>query len=159
MKVLDKAKVTSKPKTIEHTKTEREVLESIVDGSFLATLHYAFQTKEKLYLVLEFVQGGELFTHLSNSEHFPEEFVRFYIAEIIVALEQLHKVGSGTSFLFTRNLKIFFQLNVIYRDIKLENILLDSLGHVVITDFGLSKELTNGSRAYSFCGTIEYMVS
>jgi len=93
MKVLEKIKVTAKKKTIEHTRTEREVLEKVSDCPFLATMHYAFQTPEKLYLVLEFVQGGELFTHLSNSEHFTEIQVRFYIAEIILALEQLHEVS------------------------------------------------------------------
>lgn len=74
-------------------------------------------------------------------EHFNESEVRIYIAEIVLAMEQLHKLG------------------IIYRDIKLENILLDADGHIVITDFGLSKELIPGKveRAYSFCGTIEYM--
>jgi ribosomal protein S6 kinase alpha-5 len=92
MKVVDKSKVTSNSKYIEHAITEREVLESIVDCPFLATMHYAFQTAGKLYLVLEFVQGGELFTHLAKDEQFSEKDARFYIAEIIVALEQLHKV-------------------------------------------------------------------
>ncbi|XP_028159028.1 ribosomal protein S6 kinase alpha-5-like [Ostrinia furnacalis] len=88
----------------------------------------------------DYVAGGELFTHLYQREHFNENEVRIYIAEIILALEQLHKLG------------------IIYRDIKLENILLDAEGHIVLTDFGLSKEFCGGeSRAYSFCGTIEYM--
>ncbi|CAH1642422.1 unnamed protein product [Spodoptera littoralis] len=88
----------------------------------------------------DYVAGGELFTHLYQREHFSENEVRIYIAEIILALEQLHKLG------------------IIYRDIKLENILLDAEGHIVLTDFGLSKEFCGGeSRAYSFCGTIEYM--
>ncbi|CAG9790176.1 unnamed protein product [Diatraea saccharalis] len=87
-----------------------------------------------------YVAGGELFTHLYQREHFNENEVRIYIAEIILALEQLHKLG------------------IIYRDIKLENILLDAEGHIVLTDFGLSKEFCGGeNRAYSFCGTIEYM--
>ncbi|CAG9801084.1 unnamed protein product [Chironomus riparius] len=139
MKVLEKSKVTLKKKTTEHTRTEREVLEKVIDCPFLATLFYAFQTPEKLYLVMEFVQGGELFSHLYKTENFAESQVRFYIAEIIVALEQLH------------------EYNIIYRDIKLENILLDKEGHIIITDFGLSKELKDGARAYSYCGTIEYM--
>lgn len=92
MKVLEKNKVTQKKKTTEHTRTEREVLEKVIDCPFLATLYYAFQTAEKLYLVMEFVQGGELFSHLYKSENFTEDQVRFYIAEIIVALEQLHNV-------------------------------------------------------------------
>lgn len=92
-------------------------------------------------LFTDYVSGGELFTHLYKREHFEEEEVRIYIAEIVLAIETLHK------------------LRIIYRDIKLENILLDSDGHIVITDFGLSKELTEESngRSYSFCGTIEYM--
>lgn len=69
------------------------MLEKVIDCPFLATLQYAFQTPEKLYLVLDFYQGGELFTHLYKSEHFTEVEVRFYIAEIILALEQLHKVS------------------------------------------------------------------
>ncbi|KAG5679071.1 hypothetical protein PVAND_008668 [Polypedilum vanderplanki] len=139
MKVLEKHKVTQKKKTTEHTRTEREVLEKVIDCPFLATLYYAFQTSEKLYLIMEFVQGGELFSHLYKSENFEENQVRFYIAEIVVALEQLH------------------QQNIIYRDIKLENILLDKDGHIIITDFGLSKELKDGARTSSYCGTIEYM--
>lgn len=64
----------------------------MIDCPFLATLYYAFQTTEKLYLVMEFIQGGELFNHLDKSGHFDEQQVRFYIAELVVALEQLHKV-------------------------------------------------------------------
>ncbi|XP_061467943.1 ribosomal protein S6 kinase alpha-5 isoform X2 [Rhineura floridana] len=88
-----------------------------------------------------YINGGELFTHLSQRERFTEDEVRIYIGEIVLALEHLHKLG------------------IIYRDIKLENILLDSDGHVVLTDFGLSKEFVSdeNERAYSFCGTIEYM--
>lgn len=94
-----------------------------------------------IFLCIDYVSGGELFTHLYKREHFSEEEVQIYIAEIVLAIEQLHK------------------LDIIYRDIKLENILLDADGHIVITDFGLSKELTTESngRSYSFCGTIEYM--
>lgn len=139
MKVLEKQKVTQKKKTTEHTRTEREVLERVIDCPFLVTMYYSFQTAEKLYLIMEFVQGGELFSHLYKSEHFTEDQTRFYIAEIIVALEQLHNQ------------------NIIYRDIKLENILLDKEGHIIVTDFGLSKVLRNGNRTYSYCGTIEYM--
>ncbi|XP_037293908.1 ribosomal protein S6 kinase alpha-5 isoform X2 [Manduca sexta] len=140
MKVLKKASIVQKLKTAEHTRTERQVLEAVRECPFLVTLHYAFQTDAKLHLILDYVAGGELFTHLYQREHFNEDEVRIYIAEIILALEQLHKLG------------------IIYRDIKLENILLDAEGHIVLTDFGLSKEFCGGeSRAYSFCGTIEYM--
>ncbi|XP_008945909.1 PREDICTED: ribosomal protein S6 kinase alpha-5-like, partial [Merops nubicus] len=141
MKVLKKATIVQKAKTTEHTKTERQVLEHIRQSPFLVTLHYAFQTDTKLHLILDYINGGELFTHLSHRERFSENEVQIYIGEIVLALEHLHKLG------------------IIYRDIKLENILLDSDGHVVLTDFGLSKEfLTDeNERAYSFCGTIEYM--
>uniref|UniRef100_A0A665XBU6 Ribosomal protein S6 kinase n=1 Tax=Echeneis naucrates TaxID=173247 RepID=A0A665XBU6_ECHNA len=141
MKVLKKAAIVQKAKTTEHTRTERQVLEHIRQSPFLVTLHYAFQTHSKLHLILDYVSGGEMFTHLYQRDHFPEDAVRIYIGEIILALEHLHKLG------------------IVYRDIKLENILLDSEGHVVLTDFGLSKEFLEEEkeRTYSFCGTIEYM--
>ncbi|KAK3861316.1 hypothetical protein Pcinc_032696 [Petrolisthes cinctipes] len=142
MKVLKKATIVQKKKTTEHTKTERQVLEAVRQSPFLVTLHYAFQTDAKLHLILDYVSGGELFTHLYQRERFREDEVRLYIGEIILALEHLHKLG------------------IIYRDIKLENILLDSEGHIVLTDFGLSKDFLSHDtehRAYSFCGTIEYM--
>uniref|UniRef100_A0A8D3D1F6 non-specific serine/threonine protein kinase n=1 Tax=Scophthalmus maximus TaxID=52904 RepID=A0A8D3D1F6_SCOMX len=141
MKVLKKAAIVQKAKTTEHTRTERQVLEHIRQSPFLVTLHYAFQTQSKLHLILDYVSGGEMFTHLYQRDHFPEEAVRIYIGEIILALEHLHKLG------------------IVYRDIKLENILLDNEGHVVLTDFGLSKEFLEEEkeRTYSFCGTIEYM--
>uniref|UniRef100_A0A8C4NW57 Ribosomal protein S6 kinase n=1 Tax=Dicentrarchus labrax TaxID=13489 RepID=A0A8C4NW57_DICLA len=141
MKVLKKAAIVQKAKTTEHTRTERQVLEHIRQSPFLVTLHYAFQTQSKLHLILDYVSGGEMFTHLYQRDHFPEEAVRIYIGETILALEHLHKLG------------------IVYRDIKLENILLDSEGHVVLTDFGLSKEFLEEEkeRTYSFCGTIEYM--
>ncbi|KAK2567650.1 Ribosomal protein S6 kinase alpha-5 [Acropora cervicornis] len=142
MKVLKKATIVQKAKTAEHTRTERQVLEAVRRCPFLVTLHWAFQTESKLHLIMDYVNGGELFTHLYQREKFTEDEVRIYIGEIIIAIEHLHRLG------------------IIYRDIKLENILLDSDGHVVITDFGLSKEFADpksGERAYSFCGTIEYM--
>ncbi|XP_055840689.1 ribosomal protein S6 kinase alpha-5 [Episyrphus balteatus] len=141
MKVLRKATVVQKKKTAEHTTTERQVLEAIQQSPFLVGMHYAFQTDSKLYLILDYVNGGELFTHLYKSEHFPEDDVRIYIAEVILALEHLHKLG------------------IIYRDIKLENILLDGNGHIVLADFGLSKifKPDSNQRAHSFCGTLEYM--
>uniref|UniRef100_A0A5F8GA19 Ribosomal protein S6 kinase n=1 Tax=Monodelphis domestica TaxID=13616 RepID=A0A5F8GA19_MONDO len=141
MKVLKKATIVQKAKTAEHTKTERQVLEHIRLSPFLVTLHYAFQTETKLHLILDYINGGELFTHLSQRERFTENEVQIFIGEIVLALEHLHKLG------------------IIYRDIKLENILLDNNGHVVLTDFGLSKEFLadETERAYSFCGTIEYM--
>jgi ribosomal protein S6 kinase alpha-5 len=142
MKVLKKASIVQKAKTTEHIKTERQVLASVRQSPFLVTLYYAFQTDAKLHLILEYIRGGELFTHLFKREHFTEIEVRIYIGEITLALEHLHKLG------------------IIYRDIKLENILLDSDGHICLCDFGLSKEFMEedaDKRTYSFCGTLEYM--
>lgn len=142
MKVLKKSAVVAKAKTTEHTITERHVLEAVRRCPFIVTMHYAFQTDAKLHIIMDYVSGGELFTHLYNREHFNEEEAKFYTAEVAIALDFLHKLG------------------IIYRDIKLENILLDKDGHIVLTDFGLSKEFTpqeSDGRAYSFCGTIEYM--
>uniref|UniRef100_A0AAR2KS41 Ribosomal protein S6 kinase n=1 Tax=Pygocentrus nattereri TaxID=42514 RepID=A0AAR2KS41_PYGNA len=139
MKVLKKATIVQKAKTAEHTRTERQVLEHIRQSPFLVTLHYAFQTDTKLHLILDYVNGGELFTHLVQRVRFKEQEVALYSGEIVLALEHLHQLG------------------VVYRDLKLENILLDSNGHIVLTDFGLSKEFDEVERAYSICGTIEYM--
>ncbi len=93
MKILQKIVVVQKRKTTEHTRTERQVLEMVANFPFLVTLHYAFQTDAKLYLVLDFVQGGELFTHLYKRENFQVDQVRMYLAEIILAIEQLHEVS------------------------------------------------------------------
>ncbi|XP_035279617.1 ribosomal protein S6 kinase alpha-5 [Anguilla anguilla] len=139
MKVLKKATIVQKAKTAEHTRTERQVLEHIRQSPFLVTLHYAFQTDTQLHLILDYVNGGELFTHLVQRVRFREQEVALYSGEIVLALEHLHQLG------------------IVYRDLKLENILLDSNGHIVLTDFGLSKEFHEVERAYSVCGTIEYM--
>ena len=88
---------------------------------FIVRLHYSFQTPEKLYFVMDFLNGGELFYHLRREQRFSEAKCKFYAAEIILALECLHQNG------------------VIYRDLKPENVLLDSDGHLKLTDFGLSK--------------------
>lgn len=93
MKVLRKEIVAQKTKTLDHTRTERKVLESIRNEPFLATMHYAFQTQTKLHLILDYVNGGELFTHLYQRDHFKEDDVKIYIGELILALEKLHKVS------------------------------------------------------------------
>jgi protein-serine/threonine kinase len=138
MKMLRKENVI-KRNQVEHTKTERNVLEA-VSHPFIVTLHYAFQTPKKLYFVLEYCPGGELFFHLSRAGRFSEGRCRFYAAEILLAIEYLHR------------------LNIIYRDLKPENILLDADGHVKLTDFGLSKEgIQDNFSARSMCGTPEYL--
>ena len=108
---------------------------------FIVTLHFAFQTGKKLYFVLDYCSGGELFFHLGRCGRLRESLACFYSAEITLALSHLHSVG------------------IVYRDLKPENILLDKDGHVKLADFGLSKEgIPNGvSGTGSFCGTAEYL--
>ncbi|XP_048468974.1 ribosomal protein S6 kinase 2 alpha-like isoform X1 [Rhincodon typus] len=137
MKVLKKA--TLKVRDRVRTKLERDILVD-VNHPFIVKLHYAFQTEGKLYLILDFLRGGDLFTRLSKEVMFTEEDVKIYLAELALALDHLHGFG------------------IIYRDLKPENILLDEEGHIKLTDFGLSKEaVDHEKKAYSFCGTVEYM--
>eukprot|EP01134_Creolimax_fragrantissima_P002017 CFRG2017T1 len=140
MKVLGKARIVKDDRMITHTKAERHILEE-VSHPFIVNLCYAFQTDGKLYLILEFKNGGELFTHLMKRGFFPEKHVKVYAAELVLALSHLHSLG------------------IIYRDLKLENILLDNMGHIALTDFGLSKESMHDplDRTKSFAGTVEYM--
>ncbi|XP_047480804.1 ribosomal protein S6 kinase beta-1-like [Penaeus chinensis] len=139
MKVLKKATIVRNQKDTAHTKAERNILEA-VKHPFIVDLVYAFQTGGKLYLILEYLSGGELFMHLEREGIFMEDTACFYLSEIILALEHLHSEG------------------IIYRDLKPENILLDSYGHVKLTDFGLCKEkIQDDSVTHTFCGTIEYM--
>ncbi|XP_054653435.1 ribosomal protein S6 kinase alpha-1 isoform X1 [Dunckerocampus dactyliophorus] len=165
MKVLKKA--TLKVRDRVRTKMERNILAD-VNHPFIVKLHYAFQTEGKLYLILDFLRGGDLFTRLSKEVSvammphthfvvyeplllrrpsltfsqvmFTEEDVKFYLAELALGLDHLHSLG------------------IIYRDLKPENILLDEEGHIKLTDFGLCKEaIDHHEKAYSFCGTVEYM--
>jgi len=139
MKVLKKATIARNQKDTAHTKAERNILEA-VRHPFIVDLHYAFQTDGKLYLILEYLPGGELFTHLEREGIFMEDMASFYLGEILLAIEHLHTLG------------------VIYRDLKPENVLLDCKGHIKLTDFGLCKEsISMGDVTHTFCGTIEYM--
>jgi len=139
LKVLRKDNII-KRNQVEHTRTERSVL-GYVNHPFIVGLKMAFQSKDKLYFVLDYCAGGELFFHLSKVGKFSEPRAAFYAAEIVLALAYIH------------------QLDIVYRDLKPENVLLDAMGHVRLTDFGLSKEgITNSSSgANSFCGTPEYL--
>jgi len=139
MKILRKSHLVRR-RQIERTKTERKVL-SVLDHPFIMKMYYAFQTTEKLFLVLDYCPGGELFFHLSRYRRFQEPVSRFYAAELLLAIGHLHKNG------------------IIYRDLKPENVLLDAYGHVKLGDFGLAKDgITHPTRgAKSTCGTPEYM--
>eukprot|EP01097_Dermamoeba_algensis_P006920 TRINITY_DN4321_c0_g1_i1.p1 TRINITY_DN4321_c0_g1~~TRINITY_DN4321_c0_g1_i1.p1 ORF type:complete len:463 (-),score=87.38 TRINITY_DN4321_c0_g1_i1:111-1499(-) len=138
MKVLNKKTILER-NDLDHTKAEKSILQKLVHP-FLVNLYYSFQSEDKLYFIMDYVNGGELFYHLQHARFFDEERVRFYIAEIVCGLEYLHG------------------MNVLYRDLKPENILLTADGHICMTDFGISKEgLGNGDRTETFCGTPEYL--
>jgi len=138
LKLISKEVIRQKDET-EHTRSERQVLGNI-NHPFLVRLYYAFQSQTHLCLVMEFARGGEIYTHLSRCGTFPISRCRFYGAEITSALGYLHSK------------------NIIYRDLKLENLLLDADGHIKITDFGLCKELSRDDQiTRTFCGTPEYL--
>ena len=138
MKVIEKDLVV-RNKMVFHTISEKEVLEKATHP-FIVRLHRSFQTRKQLVLVMDFLSGGELFFHLQREKRFDEERARVYSAEIALALSHLHG------------------MDIIYRDLKSENLVLDSEGHLVLTDFGLAKvDMPRDGRAYTFCGTPEYM--
>jgi len=138
LKTIRKAHIISRSE-VAHTLAERSVLAQI-NNPFIVPLKFTFQSPEKLYFVLAFVNGGELFHHLQKEQRFDVNRSRFYTAELLCALECLHG------------------FNVIYRDLKPENILLDYQGHIALCDFGLCKlDMKDEDRTNTFCGTPEYL--
>lgn len=135
IKVLKKAQVV-KMKQVEHTNDERRMLAE-VKHPFLLTLWGTFQDCKNLYMVMDFVEGGELFSLLRKSGRFPNPVAKFYAAEVTLALEYLHS------------------RNIIYRDLKPENLLLDRHGHLKITDFGFAKRVPD--KTWTLCGTPDYL--
>lgn len=141
MKVLSK-KVIVEKKEVAHTLGERNILvrTATTDSPFIVGLKFSFQTPTDLYLVTDYMSGGELFWHLQKEGRFKEDRAKFYIAELILALEHLHNH------------------DIVYRDLKPENILLDANGHIALCDFGLSKaNLAANATTNTFCGTTEYL--
>lgn len=138
LKTIRKAHIVSRSE-VNHTLAERTVLAQI-DNPFIVPLKFSFQSPEKLYFVLAFINGGELFHHLQREGKFDLNRSRFYTAELLCALECLH------------------DHDVIYRDLKPENILLDYTGHIALCDFGLCKlNMAGQERTNTFCGTPEYL--
>ncbi|KAK4123726.1 Pkinase-domain-containing protein [Parathielavia appendiculata] len=135
IKVLKKAQVV-RMKQVEHTNDERRMLAE-VKHPFLITLWGTFQDAKNLYMVMDFVEGGELFSLLRRSGRFPNPVAKFYAAEVTLALEYLHA------------------RNIIYRDLKPENLLLDRHGHLKITDFGFAKRVPD--KTWTLCGTPDYL--
>ncbi|ORZ19717.1 kinase-like domain-containing protein [Absidia repens] len=135
IKTLNKHEVVRK-KQVDHTNNEFTILRDMYHP-FLVTLWDAFQDDCHLFMVMDYVPGGELFRELRRQKKFSQEAVRFYAAEVILALEYLHAN------------------EIIYRDLKPENILLDERGHVKLTDFGFAKRVP--TYTYTVCGTPDYL--
>ena len=138
MKILVKKQVKLRHQEI-HTKAERDLMVRI-NCPFIVNIKFAFQDTYKLYIITEFMQGGEMFFHLHKERRFSNEKTRFYIIEIILAIEFLH------------------ENKMLYRDLKPENIMVDSTGHIKLTDFGLSKMINKQKeKAFTICGTPQYL--
>jgi hypothetical protein len=135
VKVLKKQQVV-KMKQVEHTNDERKMLQRC-RFPFLITLWGTWQDSRNLYMVMDFIEGGELFSLLRKSQRFPNPVAKFYAAEVTLALDYLHS------------------MNIIYRDLKPENLLLDRHGHIKITDFGFAKEVPD--ITWTLCGTPDYL--
>lgn len=138
MKVLQKDKILAQ-NLIIYARTERNIL-SQMHHPFMVSLNFAFQTSEKLFLILNYCPGGDLSTHLRIEKRFSESRARIYISEMVLAIEHLHNH------------------DIIFRDLKPDNILLDADGHAILTDFGLSKVgIDSDYKATSFCGSMAYL--
>ena len=135
MKMLKKENIV-KMKQVEHTLNERKILSSI-DFPFVVKLFYSFKDTSNLYMVLEYVSGGEMFTHLRKTGRYTEDTAKFYASQIVLTFEYLH------------------YLNIVYRDLKPENVLYDATGFIKLTDFGFAKIIKD--RTWTLCGTPEYL--
>lgn len=123
---------------VEHTRTEKQIMMH-VNHPFLVKLEHAFSTPDKIYFVMRYMRGGELFFHLKEARKFPEDRARFYAVCVLMGLGHLHSQ------------------NIVYRDLKPENILMDDDGYVCLTDFGMAKQLGEDGITQSFVGTPEYL--
>lgn len=138
MKVLSKHKIVGQNLT-RYAYTEKNVL-SFLRHPFIVSLQCSFQTDEKLFLVLDYCPGGDLGKTLQKEKKFSESRARIYLAEVLLAIEELHN------------------REIIYRDLKPDNVVIDADGHALLTDFGLSKEgIKDNDYTQSFCGSVAYL--
>ncbi|KAL2017070.1 hypothetical protein VTK56DRAFT_2643 [Thermocarpiscus australiensis] len=145
LKILRKTEVI-KLKQIDHVRHERQILADVAGHPFITKFIASFSDHDFLYILLDYVPGGELFTYLRRFRRFDEDVARFYAAEIVLILEHLHEQQGG----------------IAYRDMKPENLLLDADGHIKLVDFGFAKRLGNNQydhpvETYTLCGTPEYL--
>lgn len=140
MKVIKKELIADE-EDVDWVNTEKKVFEQATNHPFLVGMHSCFHTPERLFFIIEFVSGGDLMFHMQKHRKLHEDHAKFYSAEIVLALSFLHS------------------RYVIYRDLKLDNVLLDSSGHIKLTDYGMCKEGIVGDNAvtYTFCGTPNYI--
>ncbi|CAF4125927.1 unnamed protein product [Rotaria sp. Silwood2] len=135
MKILEKQKVLNY-RQIEHTLHEKRILQAI-SFPFIVNLDYHFKDSTYLYMVLEFIPGGNMFSYLRKVGRFSEQHTRFYAAQIVLTLEYLHYLG------------------IIYRGLKPEDLLIDTDGYLKVADFGFAKKITD--RTWTLCGMPEYL--
>lgn len=123
---------------MENIQLEKDILYSI-DHPFLVNMEYVFQNEYRIYFLMPFIKGGELFRHLVEVRKFPENQAKFFAMQVCLALGHLHSK------------------QIIYRDLKPENVLVGEDGYLLVADFGLAKAVSNSELANSFCGTAEYL--
>mmetsp|Transcript_18128 Transcript_18128/g.30968 ORF Transcript_18128/g.30968 Transcript_18128/m.30968 type:complete len:283 (-) Transcript_18128:42-890(-) len=123
---------------MESLKLEKEILYNITHP-FIVSMHFVFQNQFRIFFIMDFIEGGELFRHLVNVRRFPEEQARFMIAQVAIALGHLH------------------EKKIVYRDLKPENVLFNRDGYLLLADFGLATKVDQDQLAQSFCGTAEYL--
>ncbi|KAK6637849.1 hypothetical protein RUM44_008271 [Polyplax serrata] len=138
MKIMSKAQIV-RNNLINQVKEEVKIQKVVGHNPFIVHCPYHWQNRKQLFIISEYISGGELFKLLQDRGSLPVSLIKLYVAELAMALDFLHNAG------------------IIYRDLKLENILLNAEGHIQIIDFGLSKWLKYGMRTNTICGTLQYI--
>ena len=131
LKILKKSEII-RLKQVQHIQSEVTLLK-LISHPFIVNLMGHFQDEKKLYMILQYVPGGELFSHLRREGRFSDDHGRYYAAEIVLAFAYMHS------------------LKVVYRDLKPENLLISPEGHMAITDFGFAKQIDD--KTWTLCGT------